>query len=157
MLAIHYSPKKEKDILDLTLTLENRLSQTDLLSTFVKDIATKLGLEKKPAAAIRLAMEEAVVNVINYAYPTGQNGLIRIEAKSDGRWLKLIISDEGVPFDPTETLQADTTLSAEDRPVGGLGIHLMRQLMDSINYERVNGKNILTLRKLIKSENTYNA
>ena len=67
--------------------------------------------------------------------------------QSDGKILRFIISDSGVPFDPTAKEKADTTLAAEDRQIGGLGILLYRELMDSINYERTNGKNILTLTK----------
>ncbi|MBQ4174233.1 MAG: ATP-binding protein, partial [Prevotella sp.] len=61
--------------------------------------------------------------------------------------LKFVISDWGKPFDPTSMEEVDTTLSVEERPIGGLGIHLVRQIMDSINYERIDGKNVLTLRK----------
>jgi anti-sigma regulatory factor (Ser/Thr protein kinase) len=67
---------------------------------------------------------------------------------SDGKKLKAMIIDSGVPFDPTMKEKTDTTLSAEDRQIGGLGILLLRELMDSINYERhESGKNILTLIK----------
>ena len=90
---------------------------------------------------------------MNYAYPLDLEGDITVNAKSDGRWLKFIIIDEGVHFDPTEALPVDTKLSAEDRPIGGLGIHMLRKLMDSINYERIDGKNILTLRKEIENVN----
>ncbi len=96
-----------------------------------------------------LAVEEAVVNVMNYAYPIGTQGDITIEAKATGQWLKFIISDEGKAFDPTQGGNADTSLSAEDRPIGGLGILLVRSLMDSINYEYNGGKNVLTLIKVI--------
>ena len=65
--------------------------------------------------------------------------------------MKFTITDSGMPFDPTTKEDADTTLSAEDRPIGGLGIYLVRQLMDSMNYERINGKNVLTLRKKLTS------
>ena len=99
-------------------------------------------------------MEEAVVNVMDYAYPVGLEGDITIRAQWNGQRLKFIIIDEGVPFDPTEALQVDTTLSVEERPVGGLGIHLVRQLMDSINYERIDGTNTLTLCKEIIHINT---
>ena len=61
--------------------------------------------------------------------------------------LKIIITDSGKPFDPTTKEKIDTTLPAEERMIGGLGIHLVREIMDSINYERTNGKNVLTLRK----------
>ena len=68
---------------------------------------------------------------------------------SDGETLKTIITDSGVAFDPTAKEKADTSLSVEDRQIGGLGILLIRELMDAINYERENGKNILTLIKNI--------
>ena len=61
-----------------------------------------------------------------------------------------VISDSGIAFDPTKASDADTTLSAEDRQIGGLGILLVRELMDSINYEREDGMNVLTLKKKIK-------
>jgi sigma-B regulation protein RsbU (phosphoserine phosphatase) len=96
---------------------------------------------------MNLAIEEAVVNVMSYAYPAGVVGNVNIEAQADEERLKFTITDNGIPFDPTAKAEVDTTLSAEDRPIGGLGIHLVRQLMDSINYERIDGKNILTLRK----------
>ena len=66
---------------------------------------------------------------------------------SDGKTLKTIITDSGVAFDPTAKEKADTTLSAEDRQIGGLGILLVREIMDTINYERQDGKNALTLIK----------
>ena len=61
-----------------------------------------------------------------------------------------------MPFDPTVRAEVDTTLSAEDRPIGGLGIHLVRKIMDSINYERVDSLNVLTLRKKLNNNQTLN-
>ena len=69
------------------------------------------------------------------------------EAVANDMRLKFTIIDSGTPFDPTAKEEVDTTLSAEERSIGGLGIHLIRNIMDSINYEHINGKNILTLRK----------
>jgi len=103
------------------------------------------------AKKIQLAVEEAVVNVIDYAYPTGVIGEITLKVFADGQWMSFVIIDSGVAFDPTERKKADITLSAEDRPIGGLGILLLRELMDSINYERTGGKNILTLKKQINN------
>ena len=108
-----------------------------------------MNLETSLARQLRLAVEEAVVNVIEYAYPHGTEGNVGITMMFDGHRLKVVIDDSGVAFDPTAEKKVDTTLSAEERRVGGLGIHLVRELMDSINYERVNGHNILTLRKQI--------
>ena len=84
---------------------------------------------------------------MDYAYPEGQQGNVEIEAMTDGQWLTFVIRDSGTPFDPTTKEDADTTLSAEERPIGGLGIFLVRQLMDVIQYQRDGDKNVLTLRK----------
>ena len=153
MLAIKYNPKEENDILCESLTISNNLQQVNLVSAFIKNIASQLEIDKKTTGEIRLAVEEAVVNIIHYAYPSGSTGnIITLEAKSDGVTLMLILTDSGAAFDPTEVPDADTTMSAEERPIGGLGIHLIRQLTDSINYKRENGKNILTMRKNITNK-----
>ena len=149
MLAIRYTPKQEESVLSETLTLKNDPRQVTLLSSFVKDVLDRLDIAPKQAKEIRLAVEEVVVNVMEYAYPTGIEGDVNVQASSDGRQVKFVISDTGTPFDPTEKDKADTTLSLDERPIGGLGIHIVRQLMDSINYERLDGKNILTLWKKI--------
>ena len=149
MLAIRYTPKQEESLLSETLTLKNDPRQIARLSSFVKDVLNRLDVDPKHAKEIRLGVEEVVVNVMEYAYPIGMEGDVTVEASSDGRRVKFVISDTGTPFDPTEKDKPDTTLSLEERPVGGLGIHLVRQLMDSINYERLVGRNILTLWKKI--------
>ena len=147
MLAIRYTPKAEVTILHDKVVLANDVKQVRQLNAFIKSVCDRLELPKAMAANIKLAVEEAVVNVMEYAYPTGIKGEVCVEALANGHRLKIVISDKGTPFDPTEAVRADTTLSAEDRPVGGLGILLVRELMDSINYERTDGRNVLTLRK----------
>ena len=107
----------------------------------------RLGLEDRTAKSLRLALEEIVVNVIDYAYPAGTRGKVDIRAWSDGEIVRFTVSDGGVPFDPTAVPPVDTTLSAEERPIGGLGIHLARTLMDAVRYERADEKNVLTLEK----------
>ena len=149
MLAIRYEKNNRKTVLEETLLLQNDVKQVKELIAFVKQVTERLGINVKQAKQIRLAVEEAVVNVINYAYLPEITGNIDVQAISDGQWLKFVISDNGVAFDPTEKEKADTTLSAEDRPIGGMGILLVRELMDSINYERTDGKNVLTLKKRI--------
>ena len=158
MLAIRYTPEAERSLLHESLALTNNVSEVDRLSRFVKDFTERIGLDKALASNLRLAIEEAVVNVMNYAYPKETTGTIELEAdimvssSADGagqQHLCVKIIDSGVAFDPTEAAEADTTLSAEDRPIGGLGIFLVRELMDSINYEREDGRNILTMKKSV--------
>ena len=117
------------------------------LAQFVDELCEELGIDMADAMQLNLAMEEAVVNVMNYAYPTGTKGDINIEAVANDERLRFVIIDSGTPFDPTAKEATNVNLALEDRPIGGLGIHLVRQIMDSINYERIDGKNVLTLRK----------
>ena len=99
---------------------------------------------------MNLAIEEAVVNVMNYAYPPGAKGEVRIEAGVHEGYVEFVISDDGTPFNPTEVEDADTTLSAEERQIGGLGIFLVKHFMDIVEYKYVDGQNVLTLRKNLK-------
>ena len=145
MLAIRYCQQTDTELLDEQLVLKNDVREVARLTAFVKAVAEKLKLAPNVAKNVRLAVEEAVVNVIDYAYPAGTEGTITIEAKANGQRLKFIVSDTGAAFDPTEALTADTTLSVEERPIGGLGILLVRELMDTINYERIDGRNVLAL------------
>ena len=147
LLAIRYTPKTFESNFSEELTLKNDIRQITQLSSFMKALGEKLDLEPSLARQLRLAVEEAVVNVIDYAYPTGTEGDVTVKVMSDGHKLKIQIVDSGVTFDPTAKEKADISLSAEERQIGGLGILLVRELMDSINYERIHGHNILTLIK----------
>lgn len=147
MLAIMYTRQQLEIKLERQLTLPNDVQETPRLGIFVKEVCESLGFDSSTIMKMNLAIEEAVVNVMNYAYPEGQQGEVRIKAEANDLRLKFVISDDGLPFDPTIHGKVDITQSAEERSIGGLGIHLMRHIMDSINYERVNGQNIFTLRK----------
>jgi sigma-B regulation protein RsbU (phosphoserine phosphatase) len=148
MLAIQYTKPQENDMkLQRSITLPNDIEEIPLLAEFVEEVCEIVGFDMSTTMSINLALEEAVVNVMSYAYPSGTTGNVNIEAMANDKRLKFVISDWGTPFDPTAEKEVDTTLSAEERPIGGLGIHLVRQIMDSINYERIDGKNVLTLRK----------
>jgi len=147
MLAILYSKTKLDVRLQMSITLSNNIDEVPLLAEFVNTVCKKVGFDMPTTAGMNLAIEEAVVNVMNYAYPSSKRGEVNIEAKANDERLKFTIIDHGTPFDPTSKEEVDTTLAAEDRPIGGLGIHLVRQIMDSVNYERIDGRNVLTLRK----------
>ena len=150
MLVIHYTPKHFESTLTETLLIKNDVHEVAKYSTFMKSVMEKLNIEKSLARQLRLAVEEAVVNVIDYAYPVGQTGEIEVRVMSDGDTLKTIITDSGIAFDPTSKEKTDISLSVEDRQIGGLGILLVRELMDTINYERIDGQNVLTLIKKLK-------
>jgi sigma-B regulation protein RsbU (phosphoserine phosphatase) len=137
--------------LNKQLILRNEIEQISLLSDFVNDIAEGAGIEDPSLSlSLNLALEEAVTNVVLYAYPEGVKGDVMIEAMFKDELLTFVISDQGIAFDPTAKEDADITLSAEERPIGGLGIFLVKQLMDCVDYQRVEGRNILTMSKHIQ-------
>ena len=151
MLAIQYTKHNEEITYQRSLTLTNDIKRVPRLNTFIDEVCEANGFGMATIMQINLAIEEAVVNVMNYAYPAGTKGDITVEAKSNGKEMFFVISDTGKPFDPTAKAEVDITLSAEDRSIGGLGIHLIRQIMDHVNYERADGHNILTLIKNLET------
>lgn len=146
MLAVCFAPG---ELVREQIVLENNVEQVDQLGQFVKAFCARLELDRKSASGLRLALEETVVNVINYAYPKGEKGSVTVYADSNRKEVRFTIVDAGVPFDPTAVLSADTTLDVQNRPIGGLGILLTRKLMDSVSYCRKGDKNVLTLTKII--------
>lgn len=97
---------------------------------------------------LRLCIEEAVENVVDYAYEGG-NGFVEVGTYIKGNELFITLEDSGKPFNPLDKDDPDITLSAEDRPIGGLGIFLCKQLMDEMAYAYENGRNKLTMKKNI--------
>lgn len=138
MLFIHYVPSSRR------LVLHNKVDQISLLPAFVEEAASGTGLEPDK---LNLALEEAVANVILYAYPEGTDGEIILDLAPVKGALTFTITDSGKPFDPTAKEDVDVNAGVEERPVGGLGIHLVRQIMDEVRYERRAGKNVLILTK----------
>ena len=147
LLAIQYTPQEKPLVFRESLTLNNKVSEISKLNAFVQSATASLNMEKGLANRIKLAVEEAVTNIIDYAYPNGTEGSIDITIEADENRIRFIITDSGAEFDPTCVSKADTTLSVDDRPIGGLGVFLVRNLMDSINYERTDGKNVLRMEK----------
>jgi anti-sigma regulatory factor (Ser/Thr protein kinase) len=129
--------------------LHNDIQQIPQLAEFVETIAEDKNLDQATAMSLNLALEEAVTNVILYAYPDGIDGLVDIEAYIRPDCLEFILSDNGKPFDPTAAPDADITLGVNERSIGGLGIYLVRNIMDTVSYRYENGKNILTMIKKI--------
>jgi len=147
MLAIHYTPQEKPIVFCETLNLNNKVSEITKLNAFVKSATATLNMEIGLANKIKLAVEEAVTNIIDYAYQNGTEGNISVTIEADESRIRFILTDSGAEFDPTGVSKADTTLTVEERPIGGLGVFLVRNLMDSINYERVDGKNVLRMEK----------
>ena len=132
------------------IVIKNEVEELDKLAAFVEEVVSELGLEPELEMNLNLALEEVVSNVILYAYPKKEEGSVMIAANGDGKSLVFTITDKGKEFDPTKVEEADITLSAEDRQIGGLGIYIVKNIMNEVTYQRLDGHNVLTLKKTIK-------
>ena len=106
--------------------------------------------ERLPTAvvnALNIALDEAVSNAINHGYDAGVRGEIAVRLRRAGDQVEIEVEDDGRPFDPLQAPPPDLTLPLERRPVGGLGIHLIRKLMDEVSYARRDGRNVLRMAK----------
>lgn len=103
----------------------------------------------KEFLTLQLACEEIVVNITSYAYPEGSDDYLDVIIQKTDR-IVIRFEDGGVPFNPLEHKSPDVTLPWKQRPIGGLGIFLLRRKMDDINYEYADNKNILTIEKVIQ-------
>jgi anti-sigma regulatory factor (Ser/Thr protein kinase) len=126
------------------ITVAATTEQIPFISDFIEGVMSLAGFDLQKILEVQLAVEEACTNVANYAYP-GKDGMIHIVARVAADRLDLTIEDSGVPFDPTAHRVVLSQAGAKDRPIGGLGIHLIRSYVDGISFEFRDGKNALTL------------
>jgi sigma-B regulation protein RsbU (phosphoserine phosphatase) len=129
------------------ITLQNQATQIRILERFVQSIADYFKISDDLTNKINMALEEAVINIISYAYPAGGNHQfsIDVEHRASLQLLTFIIIDDGIQFNPFEQEAPDITLSAADRPIGGLGIHIIREVTYKHSYAYEDNKNVLTL------------
>ena len=124
------------------LILQNEVAEISKLAIFIEELGEEFGLSPELVFNLNLVLEEAVSNVILYAYPKEEHQTISLIARKKDNQLIFVLTDSGKEFDPTQAPDADITLSAEDRPIGGLGIFLIRQIMNTVEYQRIEGKNV---------------
>ncbi len=128
------------------ITVAATIEQIPVISDFIESLMSLAGFDSRKIMEIQLAVEEAFTNVAKYAYP-GKDGTVHIVARVHGDRLELIIEDDGGPFDPTTHTVALSQAGTKDRPVGGLGIYLIRCYVDGMFFKFRDGKNALTLVK----------
>jgi serine/threonine-protein kinase RsbW len=133
------------------LILHNDVSELTRVQLLLESLEAAGTLPAALLMPLNLVLEEALTNIIFYAYEPGTSNDIKLELTIYADHLDLTLTDSGKPFDPTASPDPDVNLSAEERPIGGLGIFLIRKLMDDVNYQRQNEHNILTMSKKIPS------
>ena len=131
------------------LKIKNRIEELEQVARFVEDIGDELGLDMELRMNLNLVMEEMVSNVIFYAYPEGTEAEIELLAECDGKELTFVLSDKGRELDPTLKEDADVNTNPAEREIGGMGIFIVKNIMNQVTYQRLEGKNLLTMKKSI--------
>lgn len=133
----------------LTLSLKNDLTEIARASAAVEELGERHHATPDAIYAINLALEEVLTNTISYGYDDGAAHEIVVDFNLRENELTVTLTDEARPFDPLQAPAPDVNAPLEDRPIGGLGIHLAKTMMDGMHYRHEAGKNILTMKKKI--------
>ena len=132
--------------------LKSDLSELDSLCQNLETFGNRFGLSKKLIFEINLALDELFTNIISYGFKDGKEHIVKVTLTPENDELCLCIEDDGKPFNPIEFETPDVSCSVEECKIGGLGIHIMKKLMDEVCYARCENKNMLTLKKKIETE-----
>jgi len=139
-------PSQDKYYLELPATLDALAPLAD----FIQQAAQDWQLPPEIRHALELTADEAVTNVVSYAYPEDQKGTVRLHLAREGDWVTLTIEDEGQPFEPDSATPPDLESDLQDRRIGGLGLYLMEKMMDRVERTRRQGVNRLVLSKRLR-------
>ncbi len=131
------------------LVLLNQLAELTTMNRFIDDLAVQWDLSDALAMTLNLVVEEAFTNIVQYAFDDDHPHEIELLVSKEDHTLRLLLQDDGIAYDPTGREDPDTGLSVEEREIGGLGVFLIKQMMDHVTYERVGDKNRLIMEKQI--------
>jgi serine/threonine-protein kinase RsbW len=136
------------------LKIRNDINELNRVVAFLDNLEEEWKFPANLKTSFNLVLEEALTNIIFYAYEKNTENEIILEFEMEENQLKIILKDNGKPYDPTQQEDPDINLSAEDRPIGGLGIFLIKQMMNQVSYQRRENTNQLTLVKKWEPTNT---
>ena len=131
----------------LEMILKNDMAEHARLAAALADWADSQGIDPALATTFELAFDEILANITGYAYEDSEEHAIEVACRWDGQTLTAEVVDDGRPFDPLSAEAPDLEAGIDDREVGGLGLFLVRQLMDEVGYRREGGRNRLSLAK----------
>ena len=131
----------------MEIILKNKPEEKRRLLTALEEFVCEHQLPPSAVQAADLALEEHLTNVMNYAYDDGAEHKIIVRLQASAADLVIEVEDDGKPFDPTQAPHVDTSLPLNQKPIGGLGIHLIRRSMDEMGYERRDDRNIVRMVK----------
>jgi sigma-B regulation protein RsbU (phosphoserine phosphatase) len=148
-LALRYFGTTEK-MRELEIKLNNKLSELERFNQTLTEFGQQHGLGPKVMHDLNLVLEEILTNIISYGYTDNREHEIRVNLSAQPGEVTAEVQDDGQPFNPLEAAEPNTTKPLEERTIGGLGIHLVRKLMDGVEYQRQEGKNLLVMKKHLR-------
>lgn len=131
----------------MRFTLKNDLSELSRLATELEAFGNAESLNPQTVQQINLALDELVTNTINYGYEQAGQGRIEVEIDRKGDVVEICLNDNAKAFDPFSAKEPDIDADIDDRPIGGLGVFLVRNLMDTCDYRREGNRNVVQLSK----------
>ena len=135
----------------MEILLRNQLAETPKVRAALDQFAAQHQVPSAVVLALDLALEELVTNIISYGYVDPLEHVIHLRIEADQLEIRVRLEDDGKPFDPCAHAVPQLDLPMDQKPIGGLGLHMVRQSVDRMEYERLAGKNVVTLVKRISS------
>ena len=149
MAVEYYGTKDKSETRHFEVTIKNRLTEIEKVIQRFNAFSDEQGLDVKIRREIKMVFDEMLNNIISYAFRQDKEHEIEIKIELTTNRLTMIISDDGVPFNPFGIKAPDIDLPLDQRKIGGLGLHLVRNVMDEVSYQRKIEKNVVTLTKFI--------
>jgi serine phosphatase RsbU (regulator of sigma subunit)/anti-sigma regulatory factor (Ser/Thr protein kinase) len=149
VLALQYFGTAKEMLEPVEIRVHNKLSEIDAANQTLTEYGRRHGLLESVLHDLNLALEEILTNIISYGYTDSGEHEIAVRFSIKAGEIRVEVEDDGQPFNPLEAPEVDTTKPLEERTIGGLGVHLVRKLMDGLEYQRREGKNLLVMRKFL--------
>jgi anti-sigma regulatory factor (Ser/Thr protein kinase) len=133
----------------MRIELDNSLDEMENVMMALEGFSDSAGLDMRTAQAAEMALDELLTNIISYGYLDSGQHKIAVEMCVEENALQIVVSDDGIPFNPFEQEEPDLDSSIDERDLGGIGIHLVKKFMDEYSYQRLEERNVVTLLKYL--------
>jgi serine/threonine-protein kinase RsbW len=137
---------------DYQFELKNELSELKALNRYLNNWGGDIGLPSDSILRINICLDELFTNIVSYGFGDNLEHIVKFTLNGDSQFVIINIEDDGIPFNPLEKIDSDFPENVECAKIGGLGILIIRKLMDNVSYERRQGKNMLTMKKNIQAK-----
>jgi len=131
------------------ITITNKIEEIEKIVSLLDEIAKEENIPLENKFNVDMVMDEIITNIISYGYKDTEEHFINIYMNMENRELTIIVEDDGIAFNPLDMPTPDVNIPLEERPIGGLGIYLIKNTVNTIEYSRQNEKNILTMQMTV--------